>query len=349
MIDGYKIIAFTPAGRKRYMDILAAYMRREHDAGHIDEWIVFNNAYQVEDSTYADQLAANFPWVTVLREGALTGHDTAGGKFVWRRPDHIADFFKHAPMKQTGKVIYVRLDDDIVYIDPECIPRLVKYRIANPNPFLVFPVIINNVRTSYHMQEQGVVASDWGIRNEMCDEIAWKHPDYIFQLHMKALEAIENDNLVDTFRLNSEQYTDPEYEAGHISINSFAIFGDDMAKCNVAADEEGYLSQWRPREFRRQNARCGDAMLIHFAYHTQTEYMDKTGVLNDYAKLAPPLGFRTVRLSPPKGPRVEGTRQDNLRSMLGPGQRNRIGQMRRPMQRPIIRSPRGPGVPGVRA
>lgn len=341
MIRDHKIIAFTPVGRKRYMDLLAAHLKREHDAGHIDEWIVFNNAYKAEDSTYCDQLAEKWPWVTVLREKALTGHDTAGGKFVWRRPDHIADFYKHAPMKQRGKVIYVRLDDDIVYIDENCIERLVNYRLDNPNPFLVFPVIINNVRTSYHMQQQGVVSADWGIRNEMCDEVAWKHSDYIAQLHMKALNAIEAGNLVDTFRLKSEQYSDPEWEAGHISINSFAIFGDDMAACDVHRDEEGYLSQWRPKALGRQNARCGDAMLIHFAYHTQTEFMDMTGMLNDYVKIAPPLGFRTIRLSPPLTPRTETQRQDNLKSMLRPGivRRPQIGIPRR-----IIQSPRGAGV-----
>ena len=49
MLEGQKIIAFTPVGRKRYMDLLAAHVKREHDAGHIDEWLLFNNAYVYED------------------------------------------------------------------------------------------------------------------------------------------------------------------------------------------------------------------------------------------------------------------------------------------------------------
>jgi len=297
MINGQKIIAFTPVGRKRYMDLLAAHMKREHDAGHIDEWILFNNAYMREDSTYCDQLAAQWDWITVLREKPLVGHDTAGGQFMWRRPDHIADFYKF--MTQSENVIYVRLDDDIVYIDPDCLPRLVKYRLEHPEAFLVFPTIVNNVRTSYHMQEQGIVGN-WGIRNEMCDEVAWKHRDYVFDLHMKALRAIEEGKLAETLGLRSEVYTDPSYEAGHISINCFAILGKDMLDCVVPGDEEGYLSLWRPRDLKRQNARCGDALVIHFAYHTQTDFMDKTGLLNDYVKLAPPLDFRTERLAPDK-------------------------------------------------
>ena len=283
MIQGQKIIAFTPCGRKRYMDLLAAHVAREQVAGHIDEWILFNNAYSIEDSTYAAQLAATFPWVTVFNQ------QKPG------IPEHIADFYKF--MTQGDGVLYFRLDDDVVYIDPDCVPRLVDYRLKNPEPFLVFPTIINNVRTSYHLQQAGIVPKEWGeIRNEMCDVIAWKSPHYVFNLHQKALSALERGSLAE-FTLPSETFTD--WEAGHISINSFMIFGHDMLACNVHRDEEGYLSLWQPKALNRQNARAGDAFVIHFAYHTQTEFMDKSGMLGDYWKFVPPtVPVRTIRLAP---------------------------------------------------
>ena len=258
----------------------------------------------------------------------------SGEKFTWSKPAHIADFYKF--MTEGNGVVYIRLDDDIVYIDPNCLPRLVKYRVENPDPFLVYPTIINNVRTSFHMQEQGIVSKDWGIRNEMCNEVAWKHPDYVFHLHMKALAAIEKGALDQEFTLKSEQYIDPEYEAGHISINCFAILGNDMLQCKVDSDEEGYLSWWRPQALKRQNARCGDAFVIYFAYHTQTQFMDATGILNDYVKLAPPLGFRTVRLQPPPQERGVQAAQDNRQSLLG--SRSRQAQRMRERARPQPRS-----------
>jgi hypothetical protein len=170
--------------------------------------------------------------------------------------------------------------------------------MAHPEPFLVFPAIVNNVRTSYHMQQAGIIPNEWGhVENEMCDEMAWKHSEFVFNLHQKALASIEAGTLVADFTLPSEQFTD--WEAGHISINCFAIFGKDMLECRVAKDEEGYLSLWRPQELRRQNARAGDSLVIHFAYHTQTEFMDKSGMITDYAQLVKPLPFRTARLAPP--------------------------------------------------
>jgi hypothetical protein len=293
MIGGHKIVAFTPAGRKRYMDILAGYMRREHDRGHIDKWLLFNNAYLAEDSTYADQLADHFSWIEVLRESGIVHGVPDGSRFNWSRPENISQFYKH--MSEGDDSIYLRFDDDIVYIDHDCIPRWVTYRLDHPDPFLVFPTIINNVRTSYHFQQHGIVP-ECGIKDDMYDHVAWRNLRYVHDLHKTALEAIDYGQLVRQFALPNEQFTD--WEAGHISINAFAIFGRDMHACTVAHDEEGYLSLHRPKALGRQNARAGDAILIHFAYHTQTAYMDKTGFLNDYARLAPPLGFRTYPLSP---------------------------------------------------
>lgn len=298
MINGQKIVAFTPAGRKRYMDLLSAHVKREVDAGNIDQWILFNNAYDKQDATYGAQLAEQFPWVKVLTPRRF-------GK-----AEHIADFF--GDLIELGGVedtLYFRIDDDIIYIDPQCVPRLVDFRLANSKPFLCFPTIINNVRTSFHMQEQGVVnAEKWAgskILNEMCDITAWKSSAYVFQLHQKALAALESGSL-DEFTLKTQTYDDPAevpdgdiWEAGHISINSFMCFGTDLAACAVPPDEEGYLSLWRPKDLDRPNARVGDAFVIHFAYHTQTAFMDKSGMILDYAKFAPELGYRTKREPPP--------------------------------------------------
>jgi hypothetical protein len=305
MIDGYSVVAFTPVGRKRYMDILAGYMAREQRHGRVDKWFLFNNAYLPEDSTYADQLAERFGWIEVIREHGIVHEMQPVDRFQWSRPENISLFYKYMEptLAKVGydadKTVYLRFDDDICYLDVGCIEKWVCYRIEHPEPFAVFPTIINNVRTSYHMQQQGIVP-ECGIKNDMYDQVAWRNLRYVHDLHMSALDAIDRGTLVRDFALKSECFPAGEggWTAGHISINAFAVFAKDLHACNVAHDEEGYLSLYRPQALGRPNARCGDAVLIHFAYHTQTEYMDKTGLLNDYALLAPPLGFRTKPLTP---------------------------------------------------
>lgn len=284
-IQNTKVIAFTPCGRKRFMDLLAAHVVREHAQGHIDEWVLFNNPYTIEDSTYAAQLAEAYDWVKVFDVGETTA---TRGAF------QISTFYGGL---DDPDAVYVRLDDDLVYIDESAIPNLVNYRLAHPKPFLVYPTIINNTRTSYALQQAGIIPKGWGeVEPILCAPTAWRDPGFVFRLHQKALDAIDGGSLVADFTLESRTMND--FEEGNISINSFAILGKDMVACKVTADEETYLSKTRPAELGRFNARCGDAIVIHFAYHTQTEFMDKSGMLTDYAYLVKPLDFRTKRLPP---------------------------------------------------
>jgi len=298
MIEGKKVIAFTPCGRRRYMNLLAAHLKREHDRGHLDKWIVFQNAFTWEDAAFAAQLAAHYPWVEAVqpqdgRRGLATPFTA-----------HLSDFYKWMPRDLNA--VYIRFDDDIVYVDENAIPRLVKYRLAHPEPFVIFPTIINNVRTSYQMQQVGIVPKEWGeIKNEMCNVRAWKDPAYVQRLHRKALDALKTGRLEQEFTMPSGSFEDIPYgdkwAAGNISINSFAVTGTDLFGFVIPWDEEGALSLFRPKELGRPNARCGDAFVCHFAYHTQTVTMDRSGMLAEYAALAPSSDFVYVEPSPPPG------------------------------------------------
>jgi hypothetical protein len=140
------------------------------------------------------------------------------------------------------------------------------------------------------------------------------------ELHQKALAAIEGGTLALSSRCRASQF--PNYELGNISINSFAMFGKDMHECNVAADEETYLSMRRPQAWA-PNARCGDAIVIHFAYHTQTEFMDKSGML---------LGLREPRRAAPV-PHCPRLRQQIARTTSSTSSTSALCRCSRQLQR----------------
>lgn len=314
MIRDQKIVAFTPCGRKRYMDILAAYVLREHNRGHIDEWTLFNNPYKKEDSALSDQFAAQFPWCRIIRDYSEGGAESEQHSHHDRHGiDHISEFFKF--MKDPDAV-YLRLDDDLVYIDDDAIPALINFRLDNPKPYLVYPTIINNARTSYHLQQAGRIPS-WGLTNNMNDVTGMFSNRLVVSLHKKALDAIDAETLVKDFALPDQIFTD--WNDGHISINCFAMLGQDMVEANVVHPEEDCLALWRPKEHNRQNARAGGSVVIHFAFHTQTAYMDTTGLLNDYVKLAPSLGFRTQIVAPTNDELIERLKAEGS-SLLKPSQ-----------------------------
>ncbi len=277
MIEGRKIIAFTPTGRRRYMDILARYVDCEVKVGHIDEWVLWDNPKD-QDKSYALDLVSRLPYVTLL-EIDLRAH---GLKEYGPPALHL--FYRYMP--QDPNAIYVRLDDDIVYIAPDCLPKLIAYRIDHSEPFLVYPTIINNSRTSYALQREGLIPHA-RISPALLDEVSWRSGVFAESLHQHALELLSRAGDLAEFTLPSGPF--PDWETGNVSINTFAMLGKDMLEHTPAchSHEENYISIETPKRLNRLNARCGDAFVIHFAYYTQTEHMDRTGLLEEYAKLAP--------------------------------------------------------------
>ena len=299
MFQGQKITAITFCGRKRYMDLLTPHIIREHDRGIIDKWMLFNNVRDnVEDATYARQLKDHLPWCEVIDRPQRA---TSPHAWTWNT---FGD-------REGEGTIYLKIDDDVIHFDENAMPRLLQYRVEHREPFLVYPVIVNNVRTSYHLQIAGKCPKEWGVVvNDMNDWVAHKSFKWPLNIHNATLDTLAaGKSLVERWSLPTEQFPTSDFDRGRISTNVFAIWGADLVACahipagydcraGVPDDEESFFSFWRPKQLKRPNARVGDSIFVHFAYNTQTDFMDKTGLLMEYARYAPPMPFRTTQLNP---------------------------------------------------
>lgn len=276
MIDGVKVVAFTPSGRKRYMDILRKIVEREHALGNIDEWVIFNNAYIPADDQYTRAMGNG--WIKVHDDGLHLSK---------RKPETIHRFYD---LLRDMSAIFVRLDDDIVFAAEGSIKTLVQHKLRHPDQFLSFPVILNNTRMSYFLQQNGCIPYDWGTVSEnFLDKLAWRDGRFAEHIHRKALDDIYEGQLYDEFFLSNMVLKGRSADNmcfNHVSVNCFAISGEDMYHCQVPRDEEGYLSDIRPLQLGRFNGICGDAIVAHFAYHPQTAHMEATGLLEEYYALA---------------------------------------------------------------
>ena len=63
----------------------------------------------------------------------------------------------------------------------------------------------------------------------------------------------------------------------------------------VDSNEEQAISSDIPRQLNRPNIIYGEPLIVHFAFHTQRDYLDPTGILKDYRDL----------LDLPKPPKVD--------------------------------------------
>ena len=133
----YKIVVTIGAGRKEYMELLLPQILREYD--YVDEIRFCINTTDEENLKWLYEQAEKYDKITL--DERLIG-----------LPDRNFEELSHNPLllhkfwdgfKDPG-TIYVRLDDDILYIDEGFIEKIVNFRIKNLEYLFVLPNTINN-------------------------------------------------------------------------------------------------------------------------------------------------------------------------------------------------------------
>ncbi|KAI0449992.1 hypothetical protein F5B21DRAFT_529404 [Xylaria acuta] len=142
--DGIAVKALVFYGRKRTVDFLDCYLQQNLavNGGYLDEvWFMMHTNID-EDLLYLEELIERRrPQYKVVMPGDCQG-------------------FNYACMWNTiveDDTIYVKIDDDIVFIHPDTIPQLVSTRIAEPHPFAVSANLVNSPFTGYKHYSVGAI------------------------------------------------------------------------------------------------------------------------------------------------------------------------------------------------
>lgn len=285
MIDNHPVIAWIPYGRRRTVSILLEYMKRDHERGIVDElWLYINvdPAGQEDDLAYANELAAAYPWVKL--------------KF---RPDGYARltpkqrntgyFYQYAT---DPNAVYVRFDDDIVYVHDDAITNLVTTKLCLADSVLcAFPIIINNAVCSWHLQQQRRIpgpSKGWqSVQLPYCmDAVGWADGDFAVQLHRLLLDHIEAGTVDQLYMHHTVTLADRQ----QFSVSCFATLGSDYTQLtppgHLGAEEEFWHSVHRPKQASMANIIVDSAVISHWSFYHQHPELDSSGLLERYRALA---------------------------------------------------------------
>lgn len=266
MYGNYKVVINTAAGRRRYMQYLIPYIVSCPIVDRYDIWINTHNGADIE---FFRQIAEKFPVVNLVwqPDGVVNGNKS------------INAFYKACVEPDT---IYFKLDDDVVWMEPNLIEKMVKFRVDNPQYFLVSPLVINNSLSTYLLQIEGKLKLDAYYQAYASHSVLWKSGNFAQELHTWFIE-----NYLKRSQWEKLYVGKKEMGMTRFSINAILWFGEEMKKFAgiVPGDDEEFMSCVYPTRQGLSNAWNGDAVVAHFAFFTQREELDKKGILERYGAI----------------------------------------------------------------
>lgn len=266
----YKVVIVTPAGREEYLSFFKKFIYRKMDEGLIDHWQLWQNTVKESDISNLAQMEAENPKVKRYFIGNIIP------TYNNCDPMRSCEFFN--TYCQDDDTIYVRFDDDIVWVEEGALEKMLIARIEHPDAFLIYPNVINSTTVSSWHQESGAIDKSAGDLEEKANypkddpnhiylnEFAYTDPGFIDLIH-ETFQKRYADGTLSAYYLPSKSLDNYQ----RFSICSICFFGKDHFK--VGTLEECWLAWEEPENTKRPVYFVGDALMVHFSYHTQIDHL----------------------------------------------------------------------------
>jgi hypothetical protein len=256
-------------------------MERDVMAGVVDEYHLYMNTdpKQERDREYAQELNEEHAWIHLKER-------PPGLRSLRPKQLNTGRYYRYAIEPDA---VYVRFDDDIVYVHEDAIERLVRGKLSSPST-VCFPIIWHNAICSYYLQVLGKIPKDYGVvGSAYCmDPIGWADPDFAESIHRLLLSHIREDTVEDLFL-----HHDIQLELGQqFSVSCFAAESDLYRGLNPPGilsheEEEHWHTVQRPRHTGIPNSIVGNALVAHLSFCSHSDYIRKaTDILPQYRELA---------------------------------------------------------------
>ena len=270
MYQNRRVVVVIPAGRKQYLEILIPQVIAQGEC--VDEIRLWCNSYNEEDINYINLLRSS----TQSEKITVEYNDIIVDRLGWGWS--IYPFFKNCIDKNT---VYVRLDDDIVWMEAGALENLIKFRLENLSYFLIYANIINNPILSHIHQRIGAMHTRAGLAQyDPLDPMGYESAEFWEATHVNFNERRKAGTL------NAYKFGRWElYHQERMQINCISWLGEDFADFNgiVPVDEEKFLTMEYPKAINKINCVFGQALVCHSAFWKQRlKIFEKFGVEDEF-------------------------------------------------------------------
>jgi hypothetical protein len=264
MLNGHKVIVVTPAGRRRFLPIIQHYIMREsiHGSGVIDEWRLWINTKDQADIDLMEDMATanpDFIKCQYSEDGPLGNIGDMSA---------IRSFYTKETLDPDA--VYLRIDDDIVFVDTDAFKTLARFRLDNLHYFCITANMVNSGLCSHLHDRMGM--------HQPMDRVLWSSEGGPLHWSVNMATLIHDTFIRDIHggRVDAwKQYERWElWENPRFGIACTAYLGKDLlallGKWEGDEDETFFTEIW-PRRIKRINAICGKSLMAHYAYFPQRD------------------------------------------------------------------------------
>ena len=158
---------------------------------------------------------------------------------------------------------------------------MIRFRVENPDFFLVSPLVINNSLTTYLFQLYGKLHLNIYHNCDPYSDVLWRSGKFAADLHDWFLSNYLYPHKTQQLHIGNGIIP---ISMTRFSINSILWFGKEMKKMRgvIPGDDEEYLSCIYPTLHGKSNCWNTNAIVSHFAFYTQRAYLDNKGILEKY-------------------------------------------------------------------
>lgn len=304
--NGGKVEIILFYGRRRYTKVQLPYLLQNRKTDEhpgkphiplVSKINVMLNTNVTEDIEYIRSVAAKEPEYFRI-------HDNVYG----------LNFCRFYPRFNESNTMYIKMDDDIVYIHQSAIFHMVKMKLTTTFMFISANIINHSALSKYHIRTGAYsfqqINEEWVYQNKIGNpdvhhtphgspvfdgdawgDHTWRSGPHAFLQHMMFFHFKRRRD-IEAFDIG---YTDLDKERYYRwSINCFLFETRDMklfelAKCG--SNDELYLSMFLPHDAGDHSGVCGSAIMCHFAYTPQRKFLEEnTTTLRRYEELSLSLG-----------------------------------------------------------
>lgn len=245
-----KIILYCFAGRKKYMEIQIKYIVKlleKYD--YIKYYDIWDFSWNQDDSKYLHTLVDLHPKIRI-RHAPNFGQAMRDSPVSSRQIGYL--FTDGYPYSEYNDYYFVKIDDDIVFVDINNFEKYINKVINSPEYFLISADVINN-----DMNKENIAES----------------------LHKTFLnEGPSKDEI----------YEEPFSNENRLSINFVAYSGKDLNYIysefgnKLGADDEWRLCHKVAKRLNRQNLIIKNYNVVHFSFGSQRGKFNEDVFLSKY-------------------------------------------------------------------